>query len=71
VAASRKSRRLDFTVIGRAVNETCRMEALCDDLDRDILPSEIFARRCSRPRPRWERFELRGIERLRDVYATA
>ncbi len=65
------SRRLDFTVIGRAVNETCRMEALCDDLDRDNLPSEIFARRCSPPTAKVERFELRGIERLRDVYATA
>ncbi len=29
-------RRLDFNVIGRAVHETCRMEALCGNLGRNI-----------------------------------
>jgi len=64
------SRRLDFTVIGRAVNETCRMEALCDDLGRSIVLSEVFARRCSRPTVMVGDFELRGIDRPRAVYAT-
>ncbi|MEP3428915.1 MAG: adenylate/guanylate cyclase domain-containing protein [Roseibium sp.] len=32
--------RLDFTVIGRAVNETSRVEALCKPLDRTLLLTE-------------------------------
>lgn len=36
--------RLDFTVIGPAVNETARIEKACDALDRRILASERFAR---------------------------
>jgi adenylate cyclase len=35
--------RLDFTVIGAAVNEASRIEALCDDLDRHLVVSEKFA----------------------------
>jgi len=40
------ARRLDFTVIGRAVNEASRIEKLCDSLDRHLVLSEEFARRC-------------------------
>ena len=36
--------RLDFTVIGPAVNEASRIEKACDTLDRRILASERFAR---------------------------
>jgi adenylate cyclase len=36
--------RLDFTVIGPAVNEASRIEKACDELDRRILASERFAR---------------------------
>ena len=36
--------RLDFTVIGPAVNEAARIERLCDDLGRNILASQRFAR---------------------------
>ncbi len=35
--------RLDFTVIGPAVNEASRMEALCKVLDRPLLASAAFA----------------------------
>lgn len=35
--------RLDFTVVGPAVNEVSRIEALCNALERDILVSEAFA----------------------------
>ena len=35
--------RLDFTVIGRAVNEAARIEALCEPLGRPILVSPEFA----------------------------
>jgi adenylate cyclase len=36
--------RLDFTVIGPAVNEAARIEKQCDALDQRILASERFAR---------------------------
>ncbi len=36
--------RLDFTVIGPAVNEAARIEKQCDALGRHILASERFAR---------------------------
>jgi adenylate cyclase len=36
--------RLDFTVIGAAVNETARIEGLCRTLDRQILTSASFAK---------------------------
>ena len=32
--------RLDFTVIGRAVNETSRVESLCKPLGRELLLTE-------------------------------
>ena len=32
--------RLDFTVIGRAVNETSRVESLCKPLDQTLLLTE-------------------------------
>jgi len=35
--------RLDFTVIGSAVNEAARMERLCGTLDRPVLVSHEFA----------------------------
>ncbi|MGQ3072054.1 MAG: adenylate/guanylate cyclase domain-containing protein [Ferrovibrionaceae bacterium] len=35
--------RLDFTVIGPAVNEAARIEALCKDLDHNLLVSAEFA----------------------------
>lgn len=64
------SRRLDFTVIGRAVNETSRMEALCDQVGRNIVLSETFARRCARPTVEVGAFALRGITGERVLYAT-
>jgi adenylate cyclase len=53
--------RLDLTVIGRAVNETSRVEALCKNLKRRILVTEPVARRLDVP---WEdlgRHPLRGV----------
>ncbi len=38
--------RLDFTVIGRAVNEISRLDALCASLDRPLLTSASFAESC-------------------------
>jgi adenylate cyclase len=63
------SRRLDFTVIGRAVNEVSRMEALCDEVGRNIVLSETFARRCARPTVAVGTFALRDIAGDRTLYA--
>ncbi len=61
-------RRLDFTVIGRAVNEASRIERLCDALDRPLLISDAFAGRCAAPLTEIGAFELRGIERAQRVW---
>jgi adenylate cyclase len=61
--------RLEFTVIGPAVNEASRLEALCDRLDRQILMSESFARSCSAPVTSLGRFKLRGVSGEREVFA--
>ena len=56
------ARRLDFTVIGRAVNEASRMEGLCGRLGRSLLLSGTFAARCGRETVSLGRFALRGVE---------
>jgi adenylate cyclase len=43
------SDRLDFTVIGRAVNLVTRMEGLCKRLDRLLVTSADFAQNCDTP----------------------
>lgn len=65
------SRRLDFTVIGRAVNEASRIEELCDDVDRSILVSETFAERCECGLELVGTFALRGLERQQRIWAPA
>jgi adenylate cyclase len=63
------SRRLDFTVIGRAVNEASRIEELCDDAGRSILVSDSFAERCERELELVGTFALRGLERKQQIWA--
>ena len=63
------SRRLDFTVIGRAVNEASRIEELCDDAGRSILVSDTFAERCGRRLELVGTFALRGLERKQQIWA--
>jgi adenylate cyclase len=56
--------RLDFTVIGPAVNEVSRIEKLCDALGREVLVSERFARAagdCDGRLTPLGRFALRGV----------
>jgi adenylate cyclase len=62
------SRRLDFTVIGRAVNEASRMEALCDQLGRNLLMSAPFAERSGRSTVNLGQFQLRGIAGKRPIH---
>ncbi len=53
--------RLDFTAIGRAVNEASRIETLCDATGRHILLSDSFARRCAAGPIDLGLFPLRGV----------
>jgi adenylate cyclase len=63
------ARRLDFTVVGRAVNEASRLEALCGRLGRNPLLSAAFAARCGRATVSLGRFALRGVSGELEVRA--
>jgi adenylate cyclase len=67
--------RLNFTVIGPAVNEVVRMEKLCDMLGRHLLFSSRFAEaagRCDGRQEFLEQFKLRGVgDAQRDLRAAA
>jgi adenylate cyclase len=56
-------RRLEFTVIGPAVNETARMEAMCGSLNHPIVVSKNFAEASDTP----EKFVSLGCHTLRGV----
>ncbi|MFP6742789.1 MAG: adenylate/guanylate cyclase domain-containing protein, partial [Alphaproteobacteria bacterium] len=56
--------RLDFTVIGPAVNEASRIETLCQPLGYNVLVSEAFAgaaKTCAQRLQPVGRHELRGV----------
>lgn len=61
--------RLDFTVIGRAVNLVTRIESLSKSTGRDVLLSADFARICGEPVELVGTFPLKGIDRDQQVYA--
>ncbi|MBN9089414.1 MAG: adenylate/guanylate cyclase domain-containing protein [Reyranella sp.] len=64
--------RLDFTVVGPAVNETSRIASMCRSVDRPLLISSAFASAL----PEAERatlvsvgrFALRGVGRAQELY---
>ena len=63
--------RLDFTVIGPAVNEASRIEALCGQHDRNLLISETFARAATSSAERLisiGRYGLRGVRSAQSIY---
>jgi adenylate cyclase len=63
--------RLDFTVVGPAVNETSRIAAMCRSLDQDVLLSSAFAQAAGRSRGRLVsvgRYALRGVQRPQELY---
>jgi len=65
--------RLDFTVIGPAVNEAARIETLCEALGAKVLVSAELAAAVTdnrRLRP-LGRHPLRGVREEREVYALA
>ncbi len=62
--------RLDFTVIGPAVNEVARIEALCEPLGRKVLVSADLAKAVGdscRLEP-LGRHTLRGVRDAREIY---
>lgn len=65
------ARRLDFTVVGPAVNEVSRMEALGKGLGRELLLSDSIAHRCGRPVLSLGPYELRGVAGTRELYIVA
>jgi adenylate cyclase len=65
------ARRLDFTVVGPAVNELSRMEALGKALGHRLLLSESIAHRCDHPVVSIGPHELRGVAGPREMYVVA
>ena len=61
--------RLQFDVIGRAVNEVVRLEGLAKTLGRQILASGAFARSLPLAWEELGRYELRGLGEPREVFA--
>ena len=63
--------RLDFTVVGSAVNEAARIEALCSQHARNLLVSETFAKAATRSSDRLVsigRFALCGVGSAQSIY---
>jgi adenylate cyclase len=64
--------RLDFTVVGPAVNEVARIAAMCRSAERNVLLSQAFADAMARSeRGRLVsvgRYALRGVERLQELF---
>jgi len=60
--------RLDFTVIGSAVNEASRIEDLCKALDRNILLSTAFSRLCPNRLVSLGRHTLRGVSAAQELF---
>jgi adenylate cyclase len=63
--------RLDFTVVGPAVNEVSRIAAMCRSVDQPILLSAAFTESCVDYRPAFAsvgRFALRGVGRPQELF---
>jgi len=65
------TRRLDFTVLGSAVNEAARIEALCASLDQTVIVSWAFAEAAGDARRRLVslgRYAMKGIARPQELF---
>jgi adenylate cyclase len=63
--------RLDFTVVGPAVNEVARIATLCRSVERDVLLSQAFANAVGLERGQLVsvgRYALRGVERPQELF---
>lgn len=64
--------RLDFTVIGSAVNEVCRVEALCKVVGCPLLMTDAFARSLGRSDlVSLGAHTLRGVSQPREILTTS
>ena len=64
--------RLDFTVVGPAVNEVSRIAAMCGSVEQEVLVSTAF-RAAVAPEDRADfvsvgRYALRGVARPQELY---
>lgn len=65
------SERLDFTVLGPAVNEASRIERMGRSLEQGVVVSEAFAAACGDARSRLVslgRYALRGVRRPQELF---
>jgi len=64
-------RRLDFTVLGPAVNEAARIEALCGSLEQSVIVSTAFAEASGASRARLVslgRYAMKGVARPQELF---
>ena len=65
------ARRLDFTVLGPAVNEAARIEALCGSLEQTIIVSSAFAEAAGDARNQLVslgRYAMKGVARPQELF---
>ena len=64
--------RLDFTVVGEAVNETSRISSMCGSAERDVLfSSDFLAALPDEDKPKLVsigRYALRGVSRAQELF---
>ncbi len=64
--------RLDFTVVGPAVNEVSRIAALCRSIEKDVLISAALAAASSLEERRRlvsvGRYALRGVDKAQELF---
>jgi adenylate cyclase len=64
-------RRLDFTVLGPAVNEAARIEALCGSLEQNVMVSSAFAEAAGEARGllvSLGRYAMKGVARPQELF---
>ena len=65
------ARRLDFTVLGAAVNEAARIESLCGSLDQPVIVSTAFAQAAGQGRSRLVslgRYAMKGVSKPQELF---